>query len=87
MQIGPFPEDENGWPERDYGLGSKPCVFNCQGSGGQRFEHLAAKRNWRESWFKHNVRLFGASESHSRANGQVPSFSAQYEKKIFWEGL
>jgi hypothetical protein len=30
-----------------YGRGSKPHIFSCQVSGGQRLEHLAAKKDWR----------------------------------------
>ena len=47
LSVGPSLADENGWPERHYGRWLEALrVFGCQGTGGQRFEHLAAKRDW-----------------------------------------
>jgi len=58
-------------------------LLSFQTTVGQRFEHLAAKRDWRESWFKRNVRLCGASGSHSRLNGKALFFSKMRRKKYF----
>ncbi len=58
-------------------------IFNCQGTGGPRFEHLAAKRDGRVTWFKHNVRLLGARGTRWRGNGQVPRFQHNTRRKYF----
>jgi len=42
-----IPADENGRPRRHYGRWSEVLrILSCQTTGGQRFEHLAAKRDW-----------------------------------------
>jgi hypothetical protein len=42
-----IPADENGWPERHDWRFRKPAILSFQTAVGQRFEHLAAKRDWR----------------------------------------
>jgi len=58
-------------------------LLSFQTTVGQRFERLAAKRDWRESWFKHNVRLCGASGSHPKVKRKVLRFQQDAKKKYF----
>jgi len=93
LSVGPSLADENGWPERHYGRWLEALrVFGCQGTGGQRFEHLAAKRDWHVAALKipqgtnrregvESGRAFGLSELGVQKNTWKVcdwSFTAKY---------
>ncbi len=71
------------WPRMAAVRWKTDSLLGFQTAVGRRFEHLAEKRDWRASRFKHNVRLCGARGNRSRGNGQVPRFQHNTRRKYF----